>query len=252
MTIFGESAGGISVSFQLISPLSKGLFHRAIAQSGSALIPAFGGRVDKPKQLEWFAKAINCSMGPNIVECVRGKPVEDILKAQGSFIRDKYTGSQDIMAPVVDNKFLPDLPENLFKAGHFHDVDVITGFTSNEGALFAFMRPPDQIKDGMNKTVFESAVKNEMNYARGKKSRIVEDLILFQYTNHADPEDKIAIRQSMMDAFSDVTFVAPALKEAKALAKVHLNRLFNFTRASVVTSNEKRTDKCFHHPLGVK
>ena len=222
MTIFGESAGGISVSLQLISPLSKGLFHRAIAQSGPASMPAFGGRVDQPKQLEWFAKAINCSMGPNIVECVRGKPVEDILTAQGSFMRDKYTGSQDIIAPVVDDKFLPDLPENLFKAGHFHDVDVITGFNSYEGALFAVMRPPDQLKDGMNKTLFESTMKNEMMYARGEKSQIVEELILFQYTNHADPDDKITIRQSLMDAFGDMLFVAPALMEAKALAKVHI------------------------------
>ena len=219
VTIFGESAGGASVSFHLISPLSEGLFQRSIAQSGSSLISAYGGKVAKPKQLEWFAKAINCTMGPSLVECVRSKTVEDILTAQGSFYRDNYTGPQDIVGPIADGEFLPDLPENLLKAGKFHDVDVMTGFTSNEGALFALMKPLDQIKDGMEQTIFESAVKNEMLYAR-EKSKIIEDLILFQYKNHSDPDDKIFIRQTMMDCFGDVFFVAPALQEAKALAKV--------------------------------
>jgi len=219
VTIFGESAGGISVSFHLISPLSEGLFQRSIALSGSSLISVYGGKVAKPKQLEWFAKVINCSMGPSLVECVRSKTVEDILTAQGSFYRDNYTGPQDIVGPIVDGEFLPDLPENLLKAGKFHNVDVMTGFTSNEGALFALMKPLDQIKDGMEQTIFESAVKNELLYAR-EKSKIIEDLIFFQYKNHADPDDKIFIRQTMMDCFSDAMFVAPALQEAKALAKV--------------------------------
>lgn len=220
VTIFGESTGGISASFHLISPLSKGLFSRSIAQSGSSLIPGFGGKVSKPQQLEWFAKAINCSLGPDIVECVRGKTVEEILEAQDSFYRDRYTGPQDIVAPIVDGEFLPDLPENLFKAGKFHDIDAITGFASSEGSFFSLMQPPDQIKNGMNRKHFEYSVKNEIFYAR-KKSRIIEDLILFQYSNHGDPDDKIAIRQSWVDCFGDAMFAAPALQEAKALAKVN-------------------------------
>lgn len=44
VTIFGESAGGASVQYQVLSPLSKGLFHKAIVQSGSALNPWARGR----------------------------------------------------------------------------------------------------------------------------------------------------------------------------------------------------------------
>ena len=219
VTIFGESAGGMSVSYHRISPLSKGLFSRTIAQSGSSLTAGFGGKVSEPQQLEWFAKAINCSLGPNIVQCVRGKTVEEILEAQSSFYRDKYTGPNDIVGPIVDGEFLPDLPENLFKAGKFHDVDAISGFASSEGSFFSLLQPPDQIKNGMDRKHFENSVKNEIFYAR-KKSRIIEDLILFQYSSHDDPDDKIAIRQSWVDCFGDAIFVAPAIQEAKALAKV--------------------------------
>ena len=67
--------------------------------------------------------------------------------------------------------------------------------------------------------MFESIVKTGVPYGR-EKSQIIEDLIVFQYTKHGDPEDKIAIRQSLMDCNTHPSFAAPALLEASALAKV--------------------------------
>lgn len=61
-----------------------------------------------------------------------------------------------------------------------------------------------------------------------EKSSIIEDLILFEYINHADPDNKDAIRQSLMELFSDAAFDASVILEAKALAKVKLrNNLFH-------------------------
>lgn len=223
MTIFGESAGAISVSLHLISPLSKGLFHRAIIQSSASSSPLYNGKVTKSVQLELFSKAVNCSLGTDIVDCVRGKTVEDILLGQnGITILDSYVGPQDIVGPIVDGQFLPDLPEILYKTGQFHsDVDAIAGFTSSEGAMAAMVIPYDQVKDGIKQEVFEFAVGNGMMYARDK-SKIIEDSILFQYTNHADPDNKIAVRQLMIDSFSDSSVVAHVISEAKALAKVRI------------------------------
>lgn len=124
------------------------------------------------------------------------------------------------MAPVVDGEFLPDLPEILFKTGKYNtDVDVITGFTSNEGALALFLRPPGQLNDGLERAIFETIV-SEMLYAR-ERNQFIADLILFQYTNHEEPHNKNKTRQSMINVFGDSCFAAPALLEAKALAKVH-------------------------------
>ncbi len=223
VTLFGESAGGMSVSLHLISPLSKGLFQRAIMQSGASSSPLWCGKVTNTGQLELFAKLINCSLGPNHVECVRGKTAKDILTVQGGLMLPHYTGTQDIVAPIVDGNFLPDVPETLFKAGQFHpDVDVILGFTSNEGALYTILMPPEVVKDGMEPNMFESFVKGGgLMYAR-EKSKIVEELIFLEYTNHADPKNKIAVRQAMMDSGGHATFVAPPLLEAKALSKVRI------------------------------
>lgn len=222
VTIFGESAGGMSVSLHLLSPLSKGLFDRAILQSGASSTPLFCGKVSNTAQLELFAKYIKCDLGQDFVQCVRGKSVEDILTTQKLFTLDNFDRrrTQDFVAPVVDGRLLPDLPETLFKAGKFQKgVDVITGLTSTEGGVFAMIRPPSQFKDGLEKDVFENIVRTQTLYHR-EKSEIMEDLILFQYTNHTIPQDKNAIRQSMLEIWGDSAFGAPAMLEAQSLAKV--------------------------------
>ena len=173
----------------------------------------------KPLQLEAFAKAINCSLGNNVVECARGKTVEEILKGQMAITMGSYKGPLDIVGPIVDGEFLPDLPENLFGAGNFNDVDVIMGFTSNEGALLPLIRPPELFKDGVEKEFFETVVREELLYSRELKNSLVEDLILFEYTNHDDPGNKHALRQLLIDSFTDSGFVSPAVWEARALAK---------------------------------
>ena len=69
--------------------------------------------------------------------------------------------------------------------------------------------------------MFESFTKKQLIYGR-EKSKILEELILLEYTNHEDPNNKTAVRQLMMDSASHSDFVAPALLEAGALAKVRI------------------------------
>ncbi|KAJ7388409.1 Cocaine esterase [Desmophyllum pertusum] len=129
--------------------------------------PFYNGKVTEPKQLELFAKVINCSLGPDLVECVRGKTVEDILFGQsGITIFAGYTGSQDY-----------NLPENLFKTGEFHaDVDVITGVTSSEGAFSVTIIPFDQVKDGIKQEIFEFARQEWNDLCSKEEHQIIEGL----------------------------------------------------------------------------
>ncbi|KAJ7388413.1 neurexin protein binding [Desmophyllum pertusum] len=88
---------------------SLAIDQRSLSQSHYAercvLDTFFGGKVAEPKQSELFAKVINCSLGPDLVECVRGKAVEDITAAQNGIGYPNYTGSADILAPIVDGDF---------------------------------------------------------------------------------------------------------------------------------------------------
>ena len=64
VTIFGESAGSLSVALHLLSPLSNGLFQRAIIQSGEALNPAWAPISQKNalKYAHLLAKELNCDL----------------------------------------------------------------------------------------------------------------------------------------------------------------------------------------------
>ena len=137
VTIFGVSAGGSSVSLHLLSPLSKGLFHQAIAESGVDFSPfaiqptSFG--VGFAKEL---AQKLNCPTGNHdtMVACLREKEAADLLK----FSRSKNFQFVDYIqwAPVVDKNFLQDTPRNLRQKGDFKQVPLMISFNSREGGVF--------------------------------------------------------------------------------------------------------------------
>lgn len=219
VTLFGQSAGAVSVSLQLLSPLSKGLFQRVIIQSGSASYPLYSGKVKDTKHLEMFANLLNCSLDPQLISCVRNKTIGDILKVQSQIIYPMYRGPQDIAGPVVDGEFLPDLPVKLLSNGNFHlTVDVLMGTTSNEGALYA-MLPPDQVENGVERKLFEAFIKDSVVFVRGRNV-FAEKAVLSKYTDHADPENKLTMRRSMLECLGDYAFVAPMLRDAKAYYQV--------------------------------
>ena len=141
VTIFGQSAGGSSVSLHLLSPLSKGLFHQVIAESGVDLSTfAIRPRSVENSPSEKLAKELNCPINDSytMVACIRNRRAEDVQRAAekiGKQILDFSTGKLN-WAPVVDNNFLHDIPQKLRQKGNFTKVPLIIGFTSNEASFF--------------------------------------------------------------------------------------------------------------------
>lgn len=88
MTIFGESAGSVSVSLMLTSPMTRdaGLFHRAIMQSGTSLMPAIYNGADGPTLARRLGQAVDCptSNDDYLVECLQ-KIDPKILGGFGKF-----------------------------------------------------------------------------------------------------------------------------------------------------------------------
>ncbi|XP_078608511.1 pyrethroid hydrolase Ces2e-like isoform X2 [Branchiostoma floridae x Branchiostoma japonicum] len=115
ITIFGESAGGYSVSYHVVSPLSRGLFRRAISQSG-----VFG---TNPVQLNPLriariqAEELGCDEDDTaaLVDCLRQKPLEQLL-AGYDLLQLRLVGSNlKPFRPVVDGYFLTSTPEYLIR-----------------------------------------------------------------------------------------------------------------------------------------
>ena len=223
VTIFGESAGGMSVSLHLISPLSKGLFHRAIMQSGASSSPLFTRKETSPKTLKELKKIANCKLNTGLIQCLRSKSAKEIISFQTTMSSSSPTKLPQITTPVLDGNFLPDQPQKLFKQGKFpnRNIDVIIGFTSHERALSVALKPGNLTQDGISREEFESAVKNALEQGQFTyRYRILEELIKFQYTDHENPNNKIATKKMMIDFQNDFMSIAPAIFEANALAKV--------------------------------
>lgn len=121
VTIAGQSAGAFAVNFLVASPLSKGLFHRAIAQSGGHVVtlplrPHIDLKTAESYGVE-FGKGIQC----NTLADLRAKSANDILKATGS-----------VTSPNVDGYVLPTSIPNIFKEGKQNDVPTIVGWNKDD------------------------------------------------------------------------------------------------------------------------
>lgn len=82
VTIFGNSAGGSSVSFHMLSPQSAGLFHAAIMQSGSALSP-WAMSINPKEIVNRFGRNVGCpsESSTNLLRCLMTKTMDEILNA---------------------------------------------------------------------------------------------------------------------------------------------------------------------------
>jgi para-nitrobenzyl esterase len=128
VTIFGESGGGAKVTNLMASPLAKGLFHRAICESGTS-IRAFS--TSKPlKELEamgerFFAK-LGVDKAKDPLAAARALPWEKIIETDNTLTRELVMfGPEGLWEAGVDGWFLPDTPSNIFKTGKQNTVPLV-------------------------------------------------------------------------------------------------------------------------------
>ncbi len=126
VTIFGMSAGGLSVHSHMASPLSTGLFHRAIVESGAHSLSQLSLAQAEARGTA-LANLVGC--GDQTASCLRAVSVESLLS---EFPRT-ITG---FLTTNVDGKALPQTLAASFASGQFHRVPVIEGSNHDEWRLF--------------------------------------------------------------------------------------------------------------------
>jgi carboxylesterase type B len=163
VTLQGESAGGFSVMFHLVSPASKGLFRSAIEESGTLRQGCFfQKKEDSIKFNQQWAAIKGCNTtGTALTSCLRKLPASDFLVGAGQMVKDwvaRLTHSElpsdipDHACPLFPTNAwgaavdgspdgLPDWPLNLLEKGDFNKVPLITGANMNGGAMFSFLFP---------------------------------------------------------------------------------------------------------------
>jgi len=126
VTIFGQSGGGTAVMANLQSPLSTGLFHRAINQSGTRIAvtpPAVALKAGQD-----FATAAGCS--DQSAQCLRALSVEQVLSNQAPVLRHVTE------FPPVDGTVITHPAFEAFSQGLFNQVPIMTGLVRDEQAFF--------------------------------------------------------------------------------------------------------------------
>ncbi len=131
VTIFGESAGGIAVSMLCASPLTKGLIHGAISQSGGSFGPPRRTRTfpgENMKRLEDAERdglAYQEKLGVSSLAEMRKLSPEKIVSR-----------GFDTSWPVIDGWVIPDDQYKLYTSGKYNDIPVLVGYNSDEGLFF--------------------------------------------------------------------------------------------------------------------
>ena len=204
VTIFGESAGGISASMLAASPLAKGLFQRAISQSGGSFGPAQtgdigGANVPPLADAEAEGVAFLARLGvATIAEARRLRP-ETLVGGMSGALAEFW--------PVLDGHVIPGDQYALYRAGRYNDTPILIGTNGDEGALFV-----------------QSA--NASDYTADIRARFGDyaDKVLAEYPAGSDAE---ALR-SARDLFRDTGFAWHTWAWALLQARTGQGRVFAY------------------------
>ncbi|KAJ3646361.1 hypothetical protein Zmor_023951 [Zophobas morio] len=207
VTLYGYSSGSRSTTLHIVSPMSRGLFHKAILGSGSALghwhMPT--NQLDLAKRQ---ARIVGCpdDNATVIIDCLRKTPAEELAN---SFFQLTEFGFDPMLiwTPVIEEdfgqeRFLPDHPIKLIKSGKCAQIPVIAGITKDEFAQRAFPVLANATLLQQLNSDFETYAPIMFIYERGtKKSKEVSKSVR-QFYFGVDPINNASL-QNLGNAYSD-------------------------------------------------
>ena len=222
VTIFGQSAGAASVTFQALYQGNSRLFQRVISESGVANIPWFLSE-DPNSSFVDLANRTSClkALRSDTVECLRELPSDAFINAITP--GDEYY-------PVVDRDFVKlkpaDIISNITSVAwdilqFFGKFDLLIGINSAEGAssipvVENIMQSRNKdYSNGYTQEMFEiDVVGTILDMLYTKQTAAVTKAITNQYVDWTSPNNKLRMRDRAVDFLSDIGFNAGVIKAA--------------------------------------
>ena len=219
VTLFGESAGGMSVCAHLVSPASAGLFRRAISESGLCDSPTDTLATQETGGVA-FADTLGCSTASDIASCLRAKTSDEVTAADAAGMDVfRELNAERAWWPIVDGLVLPGDFRTQVEAGAFERVPTIVGWNGNEGTLFVLLAE-------QGGAVIDAAAYDEVMRGLAANYRLAVDDLFGQYPIAGYPDPGAALAA----AIGDGTLACPSRRAARLLADAGADvRVYHFT-----------------------
>ena len=229
VTIFGESAGSVSVSLHLLSPLSRNKFSRAILESGVAI--GDWCTVDMKESIRRsmdVAEVIGCEKTDDV-----RKIIQCLMETDAKTLSDSQWVTLGAMqfpwVPVIDGVFLTESPEKSLRRGNFKRCPILIGSNKNEGSYFLIYEAREYLKlksETMNREQFKKTMDQSFYYYPQYPRTINKygmDAVKFQYTDWSDPRDTYKNLRGIDQAIGDYHFICQINKFANIYARAGEN-----------------------------
>ncbi|XP_063953286.1 acetylcholinesterase-like isoform X3 [Lytechinus pictus] len=191
VSLFGDSAGSASIHIHIMSPLSSGLFHRAIMQSGAstsswARSPDLATARNRAQTL---GRLVGCGEVPSsaqLLECLEQIPAYEIVAMQQRVLADTGDSADIAFLPVIDHVVIPDTPDIVGKMGSYNNVSLIVGANADEGMMTMMKLFPKAIT---TPTVTRQELRHYMSTVIKVEDSILQDLIelVYDVDEHESP-----------------------------------------------------------------
>ncbi|XP_069688902.1 esterase E4-like [Periplaneta americana] len=213
ITIFGNSAGSISVHYHMLSPMSRGLFHRAISQSGTAFSPhtLIPIEVLRRRALK-VGSLVGCPSRPvtRLAECLRTRNASVITRTLSEFQMWANIPST-IFPPVVEStgvtQFMPDTPFNLVKARRAANIPWLAGIAAHDGCVVSqciYSDPTDIMQ--LDKHFDSLVMKTNYMSGQGNFSYMTDVIRKFYFGDSHIDQDAI---NNVANMYTDSYFLYP-------------------------------------------
>ncbi|XP_064471258.1 cholinesterase-like [Ornithodoros turicata] len=238
VTLMGESAGSVSVGLHLLSPLSRGLFKRAVMQSGSPFTSIlFSNKREAMERASQLAKVLGCESDEKnvkatpkeVVQCLRSANFHEILNATEKI----HAGGKEAFFPVFGDELIPELNADYIQS----DVELLTGITEDEGDffLYALLGPVRNLSrvDSITKGEVQFFVKIIL------KSQTTKNIkpIMQRYFEFVQNDDTLGALHAGSDVIGDFLLSCPTLQFAK-LVSVNNNSVYFYRFAYQPSFND--------------
>lgn len=229
VTLFGESVGAASINYLLVSPKAKGLFHRAILQSGTLLMPqAIDNNPVASASLLAARLGYNSTDPDELLNIFTNVPADDIIK--GSYIDQTndalapYVFRPCIEAPSTD-AVITAAPRDLLKSANLSsDITIIIGYNDKEGIKWASKYNADGFRNLIKK--FAHVIPEDLNFTTAEdKNTFIQDVTRLYFDNKTSSNDLL---EGLINYFSDVYIMYPSVLTTKYFLRYTNVSVYNY------------------------